>query len=143
MLLRLREERRTCYLISFLLYVEVLGLSDWEGQQARIVDFLAHSFCGGTNLAPAIDEVLRRLRSDTYQLADMLVISDFELDDFPEMISAAVSEVQSRNVRFHVLQIGRGGNESALRHFDARWEYNYCNHRIVRRDNPEAIASIR
>lgn len=58
------------------------------------------------------------LRSDIYRLADVLVISDFELDDFPEKTSAAISEVQSRNVRFHALQIGRGGNESTLRHFD-------------------------
>ncbi len=134
LLLRSREERRACYLISFSLHVEVLDLADWEGQQARITDFLAHSFCGGTDLTPAIDEALRMLRSDTYRLADVLVISDFELDDFPEKTSAAISEVQSFNVRFHVLQIGRGGNESTLRHFDVRWEYNHRNHRIVQRE---------
>lgn len=81
-----------------------------------------------------IDEALRMLRSDTYRLADVLVISDFELDDFPEKTSAAISEVQSRNVRFHALQIGRGGNESALRLFDVLWEYNHRNHRIVQRE---------
>lgn len=134
LLLRSREERRACYLISFSLHVEVLDLADWEGQQARITDFLAHSFCGGTDLTPAIDEALRMLRSDTYRLADVLVISDFELDDFPEKTSAAISEVQSFNVRFHALQIGRGGNESTLRHFDVRWEYNHRNHRIVQRE---------
>lgn len=134
LLLRSREERRACYLISFSLHVEVLDLADWEGQQAHIIDFLAHSFCGGTDLTPAIDEALRMLRSDIYRQADVLVISDFELDDFPEKTSAAISEVQSRNVRFHALQIGRGGNESTLRHFDVRWEYNHRNHRIVQRE---------
>lgn len=137
LLLRSREERRACYLISFSLHVEVLDLADWEGQQARITDFLAHSFCGGTDLTPAIDEALRMLRSDIYRLADVLVISDFELDDFPAETAAAISEVQSRNVRFHALQIGRSGNESALQHFDIRWEYSHRNHRIIRRENPD------
>lgn len=103
LLLRSREERRACYLISFSFHVEVLDLADWEEQQARITDFLAHSFCGVTDLTPAIDEALRMLCSDTYQLADVLVISDFELDDFPAETAAAISEVQSRNVRFHAL----------------------------------------
>ncbi len=135
LLLRSREERRACYLISFSLHVEVLDLSDWEGQQTHIIEFLSHSFCGGTDLTPAIDEALRMLRTDTYRLADVLVISDFVLDDFPAETAAAISEEQSRNVRFHALQIGRGGNESALRHFDVRWEYNHRNHRIVRQEN--------
>lgn len=137
LLLRSREERWPCYLISFSLHVEVLDLADWEGQQARIIDFLAHSFCGGTDLTPAIDEALRMLRTDTYRLADVLVISDFELDDFPAETAAAISEVQSCNVWFHALQIGRGGNESALQHFDVCWEYNHRNHRIIRRENPD------
>lgn len=33
LLLRSREERRACYLISFSLHVEVLDLSDWEGSR--------------------------------------------------------------------------------------------------------------
>lgn len=131
-LLHSREEQRNCYLISYSRKVNVLDLADWKHRQAQIVDFLVHSFCGGTDLEPAILQSLHMLRTDDYALADVLVISDFMLDDLSPQCQAAMAAVKQRNVRFHALQIGYQGNENVLGLFDVRWEYNARNHWIAK-----------
>lgn len=135
LLLRSREEQRNCYLISYSLEVEILDLADWKHGQSQIVDFLAHSFCGGTDLEPAIRESLRMLRTGDYSLADVLVISDFELGDLSPECLTEMSAVRQHNVRFHALQIGCCGNENILDMFDVRWEYNSRSHRIAKAKN--------
>lgn len=135
LLLRSREEQRNCYLISYSLDVQVLDLADWKHGQSQIVDFLSHSFCGGTDLEPAIRESLRMLRTGDYSLADVLVISDFELGDLSPECLTEMAAVRQRNVRFHALQIGCCGNEHVLDLFDVRWAYNSCTRRIAKAKN--------
>lgn len=132
LLLRSREEQRNCYLISYSLKVKVLDLADWKHSQSQIVDFLSHSFCGGTNLEPAILESLRILQTDNYSLADVLVISDFEMGDLAPACQGEMAAIKQRNVRFHSLQIGYQGNKNVLDLFDVHWEYNTRRHRIVK-----------
>ncbi len=133
LLLRALAERRACYVISFSTSIRVLELSDWRANHKQIVDFLIHSFYGGTDLEPAIKEALRMLAINTFSLADVLVISDFNLGNFRVQTSKSLALTQARNVRFHSLEIGGGCNRSVLQHFDVQWRYNHRTNKIEKR----------
>lgn len=125
LILRSRAEKRACYLISYSIDIEVLNLADWEQQQEQIVNFLSYSFYGGTNLEPALKEALRMLQCDEYSLADVLVISDFEIRDLSLETLTAINKVREHNTLFHSLEVGCGGNNEVLVQFDVYWYYDH------------------
>lgn len=133
LVLRSRAEERACYLISYSIDIEVLNLSDWEQQQEQIVNFLSYSFHGGTDLEPALKEALRMLQCDEYSLADVLVISDFEVWDLSLETITAINGVRERNTLFHSLEFGWGGNNEVLAQFDVCWYYDHHTNRIRQR----------
>ena len=133
LILRSRAEKRACYLISYSIDVEVLNLADWEQQQEQIVNFLSYSFHGGTDLEPALKKALQMLQNEDYILADVLVISDFEIRDLSLETITAINSVRERNTLFHSLEVGWGGNNVVLAQFDACWYYDHHTNRIQRR----------
>ena len=48
--------------------------ANWD----KLKDFLDHGFSGGTNGEEMLKIALRVLETETYSLADILIISDFE-----------------------------------------------------------------
>lgn len=133
LILRSHAEKRACYLISYSIDIEVLNLADWEQQQDQIVNFLSYSFHGGTDLEPALKEALRMLQCDEYSLADVLVISDFEVRDLSLETITAINGVRERNTLFHSLEIGWSGNNEVLAQFDVCWYYDHHTNRIRQR----------
>ena len=133
LILRSRAEKRACYLISYSIDIEVLNIADWEQQQEQIVNFLSYSFHGGTDLEPALKEALRMLQCDEYSLADVLVISDFEVRDLSLETITAINEVREHNTLFHSLEVGWGGNNEVLAQFDVCWYYDHHTNRIRQR----------
>lgn len=111
----------------------MLNLADWEQQQDQIVNFLSYSFHGGTDLEPALKEALRMLQCDEYSLADVLVISDFEVRDLSLETITAINGVRERNTLFHSLEIGWSGNNEVLAQFDVCWYYDHHTNRIRQR----------
>ena len=133
LILRSCAEKRACYLISYSIDVEVFNLADWEQQQEQIVNFLSYSFHGGTDLEPALKKALQMLQNEDYILADVLVISDFEVRDLSLETITAINSVRERNTLFHSLEVGWGGNNVVLAQFDACWYYDHHTNRIQRR----------
>ncbi len=125
LLLRSREEGRKCYVISYSADIEILDLTDWNTGMNEIVDFLTHSFYGGTDLEPALAEVWRILAKEDYRLADVLVISDFEVDDLQPQTILQIRDMQARNVQFHSLLVGDCCNSDVVNRFDRNWRYDY------------------
>ena len=133
LILRSCAEKRACYLISYSIDVEVFNLADWEQQQEQIVNFLSYSFHGGTDLEPALKKALQMLQNEDYILADVLVISDFEVRDLSLETITAINSVRERNTLFHSLEVGWGGNNVVLAQFDACWYYDHHTNRIQQR----------
>lgn len=133
LMLRSRTEKRACYLISYSIDIEVLNLADWKQQQEQIVNFLSYSFHGGTDLEPALKEALRMLQTEDYILADVLVISDFEVRDLSLETITAINSVREHNTLFHSLEVGWDGNNEVLAQFDVCWYYDHHTNRIQRR----------
>lgn len=100
-----KQKKRKCYLITFSVRAKAIDLAhpvNWH----QLKDFLAHGFSGGTNGEQMFGIALDALKTETYNLADVLVISDF---CFPKPIDNTMNrmrEEQSQGVRFYGLQIG-------------------------------------
>ena len=130
LLLRSREERRKCYVISYSTGIEVLDLTEWDVGMNAIVDFLTHSFHGGTDLEPALAEAMRMLETEDYILADVLVVSDFEVGNLEPRTVSQIKDMQRQNVQFHSLLIGRHCNRDVVNKFDRNWRYDHNKNEI-------------
>lgn len=105
-----KKQRRKCFLITFSVRAQTIDLAhpaNWD----KLKDFLSHGFSGGTNGEEMLKIALRTLKTETYSLADILIISDFE---FPRPIKNTMDkmcEERAMGVRFYGLQIGTTSRE--------------------------------
>lgn len=99
-----KQKKRKCYLITFSIMAKAIDLAhpaNWH----QLKDFLADVFSGGTNGEQMFGIALDVLKTETYNLADVLVISDFY---FPKPIKKTMNRIreeQYRGVCFYGLQI--------------------------------------
>lgn len=119
-----REEQRPCYLINFSTGIRTLELSGKWGL-ASIIDFLKMSFHGGTDAAPALGHALKTMAAETYQKADLLMISDFIMADLPPETLANIEQQRGKGNRFYSLVVGSAYMVQRLKRlFDHEWVYN-------------------
>lgn len=99
-----RKEFRSCYLITFSVRIKTIDL----GRSANILkmkEFLNTHFTGGNGEEQLIIEALRLLETGEYEMADVLIISDFIFNQpSPEDIRR-VASAKSKGTRFYGLQI--------------------------------------
>ena len=116
--------RRPCYLIAFSTAITTLNLGDLTGLPA-LTDFLGHSFHGGTDLRPALEETLQVLETQRYRRADVLVVSDFRVPKLLERQTRRISSAQADlGVLFHSLTVADGAPVDPLHIFDFHWHYD-------------------
>ena len=75
---------------------------------AALLNFLGHTFGGGSDPTEAMTRVLSQLRSDEWARADVLLVSDGEWPAQPRL-KDAVRSARTKGVRFHGIQIGNRG----------------------------------
>ena len=71
-----KKQRRKCFLITFSVKAQTIDLAhpaNWD----KLKDFLDHGFSGGTNGEEMLKIALRVLETETYSLADILIIYIF------------------------------------------------------------------
>lgn len=101
-----KKQKRPCYLISFSVRTKSLDLakpSNWS----RVDSILDNSFTGGTDGEEMLSESIRVLQNDIYEMADVLIISDFE---FKAPDSATIKNIENEKklgTRFYGLCIGQ------------------------------------
>lgn len=123
LIVKSQEQKRNCFVITFSTHVEVLDISDLKNNSKAILDFLMHSFNGGTDLSPALRKAALMLEDERYRKADVLFISDFIAEDFERRVIDAIRTAKNRKTRFHALRIGQFSNEDLLSHFNVEWTY--------------------
>ena len=115
-----KKQKRPCYLISFSVRAKSIDLAkprNW----GRIDKFLEQSFSGGTDGEQMLADAIRVLQKGTYEMADVLIISDFE---FPVPVAATmdkISKEKSLGTRFYGLKIGRYGVKGYDNVMDKIW----------------------
>ena len=105
-----KKQRRKCFLITFSVRAQTIDLAhpaNWN----KLKDFLSHGFSGGTNGEEMLKIALRTLKTETYSLADILIISDFEFSKPIQNTMDKMCEERAMGVRFYGLQIGTASHE--------------------------------
>lgn len=76
-----RRQERSCYLYAFSSYGDIreLELSLEVTSLPKLLDFLEHSFNGGTDVTGALELTLDRVQSKEWSLADILIVTDGEM----------------------------------------------------------------
>lgn len=119
-----RQQKRACYLINFSTGIETLDLGEDFGMEA-LIKFLGMSFHGGTDAIPALDHALAVMQNETYERADLLMISDFIMASLPEPIHQHIEQQHIHGNRFYSLVIGDCFMTQRLTSlFDHEWVYD-------------------
>lgn len=119
-----RQQKRACYLINFSTGIETLDLGDDFGMET-LIKFLGMSFHGGTDAIPALDHALGVMQRDTYERADLLMISDFIMASLPEQLCQQIEQQRTHGNRFYSLVVGDCFMTQRLTSlFDHEWVYD-------------------
>lgn len=115
---------RNCYAIAFSTRIRTFELSDMAGLP-QFGEFLLHSFHGGTDLRPALDESLRMLRTHRYERADVLVVSDFQVPKLFDRHLERINTVQrDLGALFHSVTVAPKAPIDPMHIFDFHWHYD-------------------
>ena len=118
------EEDRKVFLISFSSSINTIELTDLPNSLDELVNFLKMSFHGGTDPTPALREGVKQMKSENYKNADLIMISDFIMNNLRSDIVDLMNEARKEKNRFYALTISTYGNESTMSDFDETWVYN-------------------
>lgn len=117
-------ENRQCFLISFSTAIETLELTNFNRSYASLIQFLTHSFYGGTDATPALAEALHQINSKNYEKADVLMVSDFIMDQVGAQVMQGIESAKKNGTKFHSLVVSSNANPSVLEIFDNSWIYD-------------------
>jgi len=115
------DQGRALVIVSFSDQTRVL---EWSGERSlkEYLDFLGHSFRGGTDLRPALDTSIQYFRSGTFENGDLLIISDFRIPKIMVKKSFKLVQLQEHlGTRIHALTVGRNQIIDVYNMFDSRW----------------------
>ncbi|MDE6484872.1 MAG: hypothetical protein K2L14_05725 [Duncaniella sp.] len=98
-------EHRPCYLISFSIRAKTIDLA-CHRNRIHLTDFLNDHYTGGTSGEEMLSKAIAALHTDTYEMADVLIISDLQFDRPYQGTLMAIQKEQALGTRFHALQIG-------------------------------------
>jgi uncharacterized protein with von Willebrand factor type A (vWA) domain len=119
-----KAQDRPCYLINFSTGISTFELTGSEGI-GSLIKFLSGSFHGGTDVAPALRHALKIMKDESYQKADILVLSDFIMGTLPSDILTAIEMQRAEGNRFNSLVIGDCFiNEYSRTYFDHEWVFD-------------------
>ena len=124
MSLKAQAKNRDCYIINFSTSINTLDLSKGFSLE-KLTDFLSMSFYGGTDVGPAISHAVNLMTENTYNKADLLIVSDFIMDGLPTSQTEAISALKLNGNKFFSLVVGNCYLSKRLREvFDQEWIYN-------------------
>ncbi|MEZ8195974.1 VWA domain-containing protein [Vibrio cortegadensis] len=119
-----RKQSRNCYLINFSTSIVTFDLTGKKGLES-LIKFLSSSFHGGTDVAPALRHATELMKNESYENADVLVISDFIMGELPINVIKNIEEQRDRGNKFNSLVIGDCFMyQQSKTQFDLEWVYN-------------------
>ena len=122
-----KRQKRPCYLISFSVRSKSIDLAkprNW----GKIDDFLEHTQLGvavgrtGTDGEQMLAEAIRILQKGTYEMADVLIVSDFEFPLPNPSTMEKIDKEKTLGARFYGLKIGHYGVKDYKLIMDKIWE---------------------
>ena len=114
-------QNRACYLINFSTDIETMELSGKDNAR-NLINFLTMSFNGGTDVAPALKEGLKKMQEDSFKQSDLIVISDGCFGDISQNLQQQMQDQRHKGNKFYLLDIDDNSNEKTF--FDTHWVYD-------------------
>ena len=116
-----KKQKRPCYLISFSVRAKSIDLA--KPRNWRMIDnFLEHSYSGGTDGEQMLAEAIHVLQKGTYEMADVLIVSDFEFPVPNPSTMEKIDKEKALGTRFYGLKIGHYGVKGYKLIMDKIWE---------------------
>ncbi len=100
------KQHRPCYLIQFSIRTQAIDLA-MPVNRGKLSAFLSSGFTGGTSGEQMLSESLLMLDSRTYDMADVLIISDLQFPAPSVGLASRIRRAQTLGTRFYALQIGK------------------------------------
>jgi len=113
-----RKEKRACLLITFSVSAKVLDVTN----PAILETFLNESDMGGTVIEDMLLTALETLKTKKYQNADVLIISDFQMDDPIPYTIKQMDEQRKKGTKFYGYLLNTSGEKYPLKWLDKKWE---------------------
>ena len=119
------QEQRRAYLINFSAGIQTLDLYEISNSIDELATFLKMSFYGGTDINLPLYEIFKQLKSNDYQDADVLVVSDFIMYKIDQDVIKQVRYYQqNQGTQFHSLTLSPHANATIVDLFDTNWLYD-------------------
>lgn len=115
-----KREKRKCFLISFAVRTQTIDIADY-GNWNEVKKFLTSCFTGGTDGENMLKACIKTLQEDSYEMADILIISDFCFNYCLPNTEKQIREEQNKGTRFYGLQL-RTGKNYFNKLLDKTWE---------------------
>ena len=104
--MRALSENRNIYLINFSVEIYSYKFSKYDGLD-ELIDFLKLSYHGGSDIYKALYEANRIMKTDDFKNADVLVLSDFIMEDMPYYLIELCDKQKLKGNKFFAVSIGK------------------------------------
>lgn len=118
------KDKRKALLISFSTNYEVFELTNFQNSLPKLIEFLQMSFNGGTDVSGAVAEAVKKMTTENYEKADLLIITDGVFGSIGRDLENKVAALKQKSNKFNTLIIGQSQNSSALQFCDNVWFHN-------------------
>lgn len=105
-----KKQKRPCFLISFSVRSKSIDLAN-PRNWGKLDNFLKNSFSGGTDGEQMLAEAIRVLQTGTFEMADVLIISDFEFPIPQKQTQSKIEQNRVLGTRFYGLKIGHSSDK--------------------------------
>ena len=127
------KENRRAFLINFSTGIKTIDLLDVSRNLDALADFLTFSFHGGTDISLALHEAIQKLKSEEYEHADVLVISDFIMYKIEkDLVDGMEYTKHHLGTQYHNITLNDQANTEILDLFDNHWVYDPKEKRVVK-----------
>ena len=100
------SENRNIYLINFSVEIYSYKFSKYDGIN-ELINFLKLSYHGGSDIYKALNEANRIMNTDNFRNADVLVLSDFMMEDMPYHLIELCDKQKLKGNKFFSVSIGK------------------------------------
>ncbi|WP_241573954.1 ATPase RavA stimulator ViaA [Rosenbergiella nectarea] len=118
------QENRRCFVMMFTQEIIQYELTAESGMP-QLIRFLSQRFRGGTDIGHCLQEAVKLLQTDTWQEADVVVISDFVAQRLSEETQQQIRQQQQlHQQRFHAVTLSDHGKPRLYPIFDFIWPFD-------------------
>lgn len=113
--------RRPCRIVFFSDQTETVDLENLYDDLPALEDFLCRTFHGGSDMGCAMRDSVAALMREDFRYADLLWVSDFEMEPLSPVWVQYVDELRQRGMRLYAVAFGSCPERSYVELADRAW----------------------